>query len=352
MSSAIILAMTLFVFQGDYQKGLLGKLTNPTRLKSSVLISGETLNLFVTGLDRLGKDELVFFGQKDKLIKTYDLKSGRLSIFARDGEGPGEFREGFIFGSVVGETVVVQEWASRQSKAISKNGTSWLVFETRWPIRSLVSVAGKYVVGMVSNPGSTYWDGDYVEKKLAADSNILFELGEEGRPWELHGTFFTEDFADDFDFDSTIGIKTNLYPIRDSSHFYRVPFYTSSVLQVMDISGQVVREIPIPHPFASDIPKNVAIRLRLYKENPQDFIRDASVDRFGKLHVVLSNIRETEEDYSRRLGVVMDEHGKIEKGFLLDRPIRRFVVSEDGTRYFGIDEEEDALLEFHIPKGP
>ena len=347
MSFIFLLLVSLF-YPGE-SKELIKKLTNPAPLTSSVLISGEKLELFVTGLDRFGTNGLIIFAQKEKLVKYYDLNNGILSTFARSGEGPGEFRDGYVLGSVVNDLVVVQEWATRQTKAINQRGESWIAFETRWPIRSLIPLSERYVVGMLANPGMAYWNGNYTKKKLPNDSMILFEKGENGHSWNFHGTFYNEDFADEFDFDSIVGIRTNLYPIRNTTQFYRVPFQTSPVFQIMDVSGQVVRELPLPHPLASEIPNSVAARLKLYREKNVKYIIDASVDRFGKLHLVLANIRDVEVDYSRRLGVVIDEFGTVERAFLLDRPIKRLVVSEDGSRYFGVDAEEDALLVFQIP---
>ena len=155
--------------------------------------------------------------------------------------------------------------------------------------------------------------------------------------------------------DTLYNMRTILLKASTKECFYRIPSMGYPFIQVMNSYGEVVRKIPLPHPYVDKLPRTNEHRLKLMKTHSKQlhFISGADSDESGNLHLLLRWIYMRGKDgklTSRddRFVVKIDEQGTLLAVHELDRPVSNFTVGWDGNSYYATDKESDHLLHFAI----
>jgi hypothetical protein len=289
-------------------------LSSPTYMNVEVLLEGEDLDFYVTSLEWLSDTELVLFSIPDKQIWRYDIATGELDLLARDGEGPKELRNGFIFSSVIDGEILVSEFATSHTKAFRPGQPMRTISRTPWRLNDWVSLGNQNYVGVIIDPGGDIWDENYNPMKAPKQGLAIFtskgtavasgsdSFEREGAEWALIDVFYSDHLMDDADLDNTAQIKTVLAPIGDTGRFYHVPLFGNPNYQVFDASGQLIRESPIPHPFGDRNPEDPFLRADLLRQRKTlRLLSHASSDRAGNLHVVLSRLKAKKQGHQQPL---------------------------------------------------
>lgn len=321
-----------------------------TPISSKVVVVFEDLDTFPKHVFPLNSQYLLFPELRTNKIRLFDIQKKTLEDYLLPGEGPEDVNGGFFWMSEFQGKVLVQEINTNRLKLFDLDKNSTVVTTVPKPMVDVISVGPRnnQTVVHVLDPSSNYFDGD-VMQKATGDALFLYQISPEGK-WEPQGEFRYFEPMNDSLADTLFHGKMRVFPVKGTNRFVLVPMWGAPEIAVLDTSGNVVDEIPFPHPWASKLPKDPSIRLELYHKRLERSFMGASAtsNGDGNIFILLDNLfwQEGEEvkNYSRRVIVKLNLKGEVEKSYQVDEPLYSIFIIPESQKIYALDSEREKLL--------
>ena len=305
---------------------------NNIMLDMTLLKSYDEIDCHINKIRWLPGKGIVIFSFRDKVIRLYEPSSSSLTTLASLGPGPREIQSLLVSGFVFDDHIIFKDMSNKM-KAFRPGEVHRVINTSFWAVDDCVKVSGHAICNNTSFSPAPL--------NIPETSLLIFEIEEDGSWTGLSG-FLEDDVVGDPRDDIKFAMYTSILAAAKSDRFYRFPLFLHPNIQLLDINGKVHKEIPIPHPAAQRLPTSPKVRrdYRLEHRSRPLPITDIVSDKAGYLYSLVSNAP-GKKDLSCRIIAKQNTLGEIVQSYRIETPIKKLVVSPDGSALYGVDDDNN-----------